>query len=792
MKRRPFSLLAVILAAGLTLTLVPFAPAETASAIEPASVEPAATLKVAVARTSTAKNTVNYSGFPLNDDSTYDNRVNAVIEILEPYFDVTKIGDSELASVSSLERFDVVVLPRTLAMTGVQRQALRTYAARGGGVVGSFGVSRWDYTAGRSPHAYEPLITLWQFSDSWGVSRIWEWGEMSELYQVKFDNDPLMYSGYDIVGASSHPIVSWTKSDLGIGAIDMTVLQPDYNEKVFSIPGAKVTPLLTYRGASCDDGTDASGSMAAWASEYLFGRVVYFGFQLHDLIRSPEWGDKSTIAQSQRLLVNSVKWAGVDTGFSGSVKNPQLSSYAWFTRGKLYINETVANAGNLALRGYMRVYVYDPAGGLVFSGTAKGQPIPVAPGGSYTLKSWQPSIGTSHRAGTWRIKMTYDYYDHFRGGNVTTTRWLDMHSTGSSMSMGSHSAQTWPATSAKVYGTQLAGPTRYETGVALSKANYPNGLGDDGAVILATGANYPDALAAAPLAGKLDAPILLVPPEGLGGAVAGELTRLYSGASSARIFVMGGTGAVPEAVVDEAKAVLRGATNNSIGSGDVAVTRYAGSDRFATAARIAAAVGAPSDGTFADTAFIVSGENYPDALAVSPLAAKAGVPILPVQAGAVPTAIKSALDDLGIEHSVIVGGTGVVGPGVESWLEGGGHRKAGVAVNTADVDTRLAGPERYSTGLEVLDFSTGIGGLDERALYVATGANWPDALAVGPLAAAMGNPLLLVDGRDIGFSLAAADYLVSRCDADPSVTSVGGSGAVSNMVRSQIGAALAQ
>ena len=103
------------------------------------------------------------------------------------------------------------------------------------------------------------------------------------------------------------------------------------------------------------------------------------------------------------------------------IKRPELSANAWFTRGKLYIDQTVKNSGNVQLRGRMMVRVYNPSGGLVYSGTAKNQAIPLPPGGSYTYKSWQPSLGTP-ALGTWRIQLAYEYYDYFRGGTVTTTR----------------------------------------------------------------------------------------------------------------------------------------------------------------------------------------------------------------------------------------------------------------------------------------------------------------------------------------------------------------------------------
>jgi putative cell wall-binding protein len=71
------------------------------------------------------------------------------------------------------------------------------------------------------------------------------------------------------------------------------------------------------------------------------------------------------------------------------------------------------------------------------------------------------------------------------------------------------------ATSLRTYTTgavtRLGGASRYDTAVEISKATYPDGTNT---VYIATGQNFPDALGAAPGAGRADAPLLLVPTSG--------------------------------------------------------------------------------------------------------------------------------------------------------------------------------------------------------------------------------------------------------------------------------------
>lgn len=784
MRRVTASIIAIMLASAMVGVGFPLAEPASALAADP---------KVAIVHSTITKN-ATYPGLNLGGP-TYDSRVADTKAALESEFtSVTQIGDAALRSLSTLENYDVIVAPRLLALDSQQRQTIRAYIARGGGVVASFGMGRWDYVAGRSPNQYEPLISLWQFSDSWDMSRVWEWGELSEPMQVKFANDPLTYANYDVVGKSpsTHQILSWTSADLGGGTLKLDAKQADYNELVWAMPSnSTVKVLATYQNATTNSsGYPANNTIAGWAAEYYLGRMVYFGFQLHDMARSSYYTE-DTLA-SKRLLLNSVRWAGAGNTYGHVVKKPTLSGNAWFTRGKLYIDETVKNEGTVQLRGKMRIYIYKPNGALFYSGVAKNQDIPLPTKSSYTYKSWQPSIGTSHQSGTWTIKMTYEYFDYFNGGTVTTTRYLFMSSTGTSMKMIGHGTQAWPSGSiGGLYGSEIAGTSRYDTGIELSKTGFPAGVSPSRAVILATGKNYPDALAAAPLAGKLDAPTLLVPPTGLTANLKTELARLYSGEPSATIYVMGSAGAVPDSVVQEAVQTLVGDSGNSISvPGDVAVVRLAGGSRYATAAKIAEAVGTPSAGPYADTVIIASGEKYADALAISPTASSLQIPILLVRKSVVPDEVSQALQNMGASHAIIVGGTGVVSTTVESWLESNGHRVNGRPDNSTDPDTRLHGQSRYDTGLACLDFSVGAAGFDDSSLYVATGTKWPDALALAGLAGKDGTPALLLNGSEIGYSPTVAKYLVGRKAVAPNVTYVGGAGAVNDYVRGQVTAAL--
>jgi putative cell wall-binding protein len=131
-----------------------------------------------------------------------------------------------------------------------------------------------------------------------------------------------------------------------------------------------------------------------------------------------------------------------------------------------------------------------------------------------------------------------------------------------------------------------------------------------------------------------------------------------------------------------------------------------------------------------DTIILATANNYPDALAIAPFAARQGTPILFTLGESLPHETKQALGTWGIRKVIIVGGTGVIAPSVEDEI------KNNLGINTE----RLAGPDRYETALVIArHFSPG----DYRQVVVATGEGFADALAGASFAAKNGCPVLL-------------------------------------------------
>jgi len=140
---------------------------------------------------------------------------------------------------------------------------------------------------------------------------------------------------------------------------------------------------------------------------------------------------------------------------------------------------------------------------------------------------------------------------------------------------------------------RVSGPNRYATAVAVSKYQYPT---EAGAVIIATGDGFIDALASAPLAAYKQAPLLLVPKQSVPSDVMSEIRRL----KPQEIFIIGGTAVVSDEVEQQIASSFPTAS----------VTRIAGSNRYATAKAIAAYL--PSN---PERLIAVTATNFPDALA---------------------------------------------------------------------------------------------------------------------------------------------------------------------------------
>jgi putative cell wall-binding protein len=297
-------------------------------------------------------------------------------------------------------------------------------------------------------------------------------------------------------------------------------------------------------------------------------------------------------------------------------------------------------------------------------------------------------------------------------------------------------ASTWDVEAASV--GRVSGIDRIATAVAVSQDSFP--AGNAGAVVLARGDDYPDALVGGPLAAAKNAPLLLTEGSTLPVATATELKRVLPAGGT--VYVLGGTSAVPATVASQLTAL------------GYSVVRYSGADRYATAVAVAKALGSPT------TVLLATGTNFPDALAAGPAAAHVHGAILLTNGSTVPTETATYL--AGAHTTYAIGGP------------------AAAAVPSA---TAILGSDRYATAAAVatkfFPSSTVVG--------VATGAGFPDALAGGAQLALMGAPLLLSSQASVPTS--TSNYLNADHSVLTNVYVYGGTVALGTSIVGQLTAA---
>ena len=282
-----------------------------------------------------------------------------------------------------------------------------------------------------------------------------------------------------------------------------------------------------------------------------------------------------------------------------------------------------------------------------------------------------------------------------------------------------------------------SGSGRVATAAAVAASSFAGAVP---AVHVATATHFADALAGGAAAAAAGGPLLLVQGDAVEAATAAELARL----DPERIVVLGGTGAVSAAAAAELGKYAP-------------VTRIAGQDRYATAAAVAATVPSPT------VVYVASGTGFADALAGGAAAAGDRGVLLLTARDALPDATRRALEELAPVPIVVLGGSAAVSAGVEAQL----------AAYADGAVRRFAGADRYATAVAVSEarFPAGAG-----VAYVATGEQFPDALAAAPAVAVDGGSLLLTP-RD---SLPAVVAGELRRLGVARIVVLGGPGAVSD------------
>ena len=312
---------------------------------------------------------------------------------------------------------------------------------------------------------------------------------------------------------------------------------------------------------------------------------------------------------------------------------------------------------------------------------------------------------------------------------------------------------------------RLSGSDRYKTGVAIAQNQFPT-AGTVTSAVFATGENFPDGLAATPLAAMVNGPVYLVKQGSVPSEVAADFLRIYDKKSDARAdaYIIGGTSALSTAV-ESAIAAL---------DPSIQTKRLAGAGRKTTAIEVAKEMDFLR-GRGPRQAVMANAGGFADALTGGAVAGNTGVqndfmPVVLTDTGSLDADLSayfaSVAATLGTVH--VVGGTSAVSAGT-----------AAAADAIVPSVVRHAGSDRYNTARQVAeDFF--VGPLAPQTFGLASGTVFADALPGGLWAALHLSPLLLTNPSIL--STGTGDYLKVHAGTIDSGTVFGGTSAVSQAV----------
>lgn len=270
---------------------------------------------------------------------------------------------------------------------------------------------------------------------------------------------------------------------------------------------------------------------------------------------------------------------------------------------------------------------------------------------------------------------------------------------------------------------RMAGANRFGTAASASQSYWAT-KGDASdtrhvakSVVLSRSDTFADALGGSSLAAAKEGPLLLTLPTSLNVTTAAEIDRILN--SGDTVYILGGTGAISTGV------------ENTIKSKGYKTVRLAGSNRYDTAIQIA-------DEIVGDTEqpggiIFATGMNFPDALGAGAAAGSFDVPgrvgpnekvvVLLTNDKTMPAVTKNYVDQFASSALLVAAG----------------GQAYTAAANLYNDVIPLVGSNRYETAYWVAYFFFG----GQHQAGIATGVDWPDALAGGGLMASLNGPLLL-------------------------------------------------
>lgn len=295
--------------------------------------------------------------------------------------------------------------------------------------------------------------------------------------------------------------------------------------------------------------------------------------------------------------------------------------------------------------------------------------------------------------------------------------------------------------SAQTQTKRLWGNNRYETGASIVKDGWQT---NSYYAVIVNGENFPDALSAAPLAQKFNAPILLTEDNNLNSNTAEQLKRL----NVKNVIIVGGQGVVSTNVE---KAI------NDLG---IQTTRYKGEDRGETSVKVASQIGARNG------IIVAIDDDYTDALSAAPIAASLQMPIILVSKNTVTSSLRNFILMNNIPKTYILGDTSIISDTV---------------ANMFPNVQRITGSDKYERNINVIKAFEN--NMNFSNVCVAYSEQFADALSGSVFAAANRNPIILI-GDEV--ESCTDNFVKNKLSSIKNITVLGGSAGIKDNLVSKL------
>lgn len=284
---------------------------------------------------------------------------------------------------------------------------------------------------------------------------------------------------------------------------------------------------------------------------------------------------------------------------------------------------------------------------------------------------------------------------------------------------------------------RLAGSDRYETSTKISQKYFDRA----DTVVLASGKNTVDALVSASYADAKKSPILLSKQSDVPASVKAEILRL----GAKNVVIVGGNASISAKAENELKAM------------GLSIRRIAGSSRYETSAILAQEVRYL---TGSDKLILITGQDNKeaDALTVSSIATKSGIPVMMTKANELDSNARAKINSWKPSEVIVIGGKSTISDGVMNQIN-------------AKSKTRIAGATRFETAAMIAKEAYPSG----KHVFVTNGYKAVDALAAGAVTGRSKSPIVLVGSNSV-----TSD--VKKLASGKQITTLGGSSTVSDKI----------